>query len=61
MSGKKVSDLIIDKLSESIKQDSVFEGISKDLTDEIKEESCAKNNLINLLKKKQNENTGTGN
>jgi len=61
MGSKKVSDMILDKLGESIKKDALFEGISEDLTDEIKKENCPKNNLVNLLKKKQNENTGTGN
>jgi chemotaxis methyl-accepting protein methylase len=53
---KKVSDLIIDKFSESIDKNSLFAGISEELTGMIKKREHAKEKIENLLRKKQNEN-----
>jgi len=51
MSSKKVSDMIIDKLSESIRADALFEDISEELTNLIKERKHSKETIEELLKK----------
>ena len=59
MSSKKVSDLIIDKLSEKIRVDGLFENVFQELTNMIKEQEHSKEEIEKLLKKRKNEDTGT--
>lgn len=59
MSSKKVSDMIIDKLSENIGADSLFENISKEIANMIKERKHSKEAIEELLKRRKNEDTGT--
>jgi len=58
MSSKKVSDMIIDKLSENIRADNLFENISKELTNLIKERKHNRELIEELLKRRKNEDTG---
>lgn len=58
MGSKKVSDLIIDKFAENIEKDDLFENISEELVTMLKERKHSKDEIENLLKKKQDENTG---
>lgn len=58
MGSKKVSDLIIDKFAENIEKDDLFENISEELVTMFKERKHSKDEIENLLKKKQDENTG---
>ena len=52
MVSKKVSDLIIDKFTENIKKDSLFENISGELTSLFTERKHSKEEIENLLRKK---------
>jgi len=59
MGTKKVTDLIIDKLAEKIAVDSLFEDVSEDLTNMIKEKKYIKEEIEKLLKKRKNEDIGS--
>lgn len=59
MSSKKVPDLIIDKFAESITKDDLFGNICGELNVMIKERRHNKEEIENLLKRKQNENSRT--
>jgi len=63
MMQKSVSDLIFDKFTESLIRDDLFNGISAVLDAFVRVEKHGKGKieLQNILKKKQNENSKSGN
>jgi len=52
MASKKVSDLIIDKFAENIKKNRLFENISGELISLFTERKHSKEEIENLLRKK---------
>lgn len=61
MEQKSVSDLIFDKFFGSLAKDDLFKGISAELDAFVRGKKCNKTELQNILKKKQNENSKSGN
>jgi uncharacterized protein YdcH (DUF465 family) len=51
MGSKKVSDMIINKLAETIKKENIFENISQELINKLKKEKPIKDEISVLLKK----------
>ena len=57
MEQESISESIIKKFSESLKEDTIFNGISEDLITLVNKEKCSKTDIEKLLQTKQNENS----
>lgn len=61
MPQKSVSDLIFDKFAKNVEGDALFQGISVELSNAVRAEKRKKAEIISILKKENDEDSGTGN
>ncbi|ODS32843.1 MAG: hypothetical protein SCARUB_02002 [Candidatus Scalindua rubra] len=59
MTQRTVSDLILDSFAEKIKKDDLFKGVAEDVIDSISANRRKKADIVNSLKKVENEDSRT--